>query len=361
MSLKDIISGRRVVVLIGAGGVGKTTTSVAVATLAAMSGKKVALLSIDPAKRLAAALGMSLGSQLSEVDFGQKMPGSVHAAMLDQKAVFDAMVKRHAPSPAVEARILADPLYKAASTNLGGPLEYMALAKLHELASDPQWDLVVLDTPPDTHALDFLARPNLLSGFMDNKVLSWLVKPFLVAGKFGFGRIMSLSEKLMGGMASVTGVDALRNLGEFLILMQEVIEGFHKAGEGVIKLLRGPSTGFLLVTVPTKAAARSAEYLASQLFDMGYRLDALILNRCLPEELLDVRLPDGPWARLLDARREGEGEVARSLKSNLEQHLTAHRTSGTAVMLMVPDQILDLHSAAGMVAFASHLANARQV
>jgi anion-transporting ArsA/GET3 family ATPase len=355
MSLRDMIKERRVLVLIGAGGVGKTTTSVAVATLAAQSGKKVALLSIDPAKRLAAALGMSLGSTLSQVNFGREMPGSVHAAMLDQKAVFDAMVRRHSPSPAVEARILADPLYKAASTNLGGPLEYMALAKLHELASDPQWDLVVLDTPPDTHALDFLARPNLLSGFMDNKVLSWLVKPFLVAGKFGFGRIMSLSEKLMGGMATVTGVDALRNLGEFLILMQEVIEGFHKAGEGVIRLLRGSTTGFFLVTVPTKAAARSAVYLADQLFDMGYRLDALILNRCVPEEVVTAELPEGPWASLLSARRDGEAEVTQSLKQTLATH------QGPAVMVKVPDQALDLHNADGIVEFANHLANARHV
>ena len=367
--LMDLVRSHRILVFIGAGGVGKTTTSIGAAILGAMAGKRVALLSIDPAKRLAAALGMQLGNDLAPINLkdlpgGGTIQGSVHAAMLDQKAVFDAMVRKHAPSKSVEARILADPLYRAASTNLAGPLEYMALARLHELADDPSWDLVVLDTPPDTHALDFLARPNLLSGFMDNKVLSWLVKPFLMAGRFGFGKVLSLGEKLMGGMASITGVDALRNFGEFLVLMQEVIEGFHKSGERVVEILRSAQTGFVMVTVPTRAAERSAIFLAGQLQTMGYGLDAVVLNRCLPAAVSSeieagrgTTSTPGTLDGILAARAHGESKVIDGLAGKLEKsQTTAGSQTRRAVRLVRVDELtVDLHTRDSVLAFAESL------
>lgn len=336
------LSEKKIIVMIGAGGVGKTTTAIAVALAAAESGKRVALLSIDPAKRLAAALGMKVGDKLARLSLPIKGKGSVDAAMLDQKAMFDAMVLRHAPSSAVAERIFAHPVYRAASTNLSGPLEYMALAKLKDLAEDPSYDVVVLDTPPDTHALDFLERPNVLAGFMENKVMTWLVKPFLLAGRLGLGRLLNAGEKLMGGIAKVTGVSSLHAFGEFLVLMQEVIQGFHTAGEKILTILRRSDTAFVLVTVPTPAAARSARHLTSELKRLGYACHALVLNRCLPTSVAAslAASPTDPALAALVRRRAGEDQ----LKSVL--------TKEAAQVVTVPESDEDLGTIEGLLSLA---------
>lgn len=351
-----MLSSQRVLVMIGSGGVGKTTSAIAMATLAAKHGKKVALLSIDPAKRLAAALGIPLGHELAQVRFPDEanVKGSLHAAMLDQKAVFDGMVRKHAPSPHIADRILRDPLYIAASTNLSGPLEYMALARLQELADDPKWDLVVLDTPPDSHALDFLGRPNVLSGFLENKVIGKLLKPVVMAGKFGLGGIASLSERMLGGVTSLTGFSALRKFGEFVLLMQEVIEGFHASGERVLEILRRPSSSFVLVTVPTKAATRSAQSLGDDLSRLGYALDGVVYNRCLPEAVVQgLRDKDGAQYAVLQTRRAGED---RSVKQ-LSDHLVADVRNNALWNVRIDELEGDLLSAMGIVRFANELAD----
>ena len=266
--METTLEKKRIILLLGAGGVGKTTSSIALAFWAAMQGKKVALLSIDPARRLAAALGIPLSLNLQEINWNQHLDkkdyqpkanqGKVFAGMLDQKAVFDHMVVKHAPTEDIARKILNHPLYQSASTNLSGPIEYMALAKLQELADDPAYDVIIVDTPPDTHALDFLARPNVLGGFMEQGVLSWLIKPFLVASRFGLSRFLNTSERLMGGISRVTGFGALTSFAEFLVLTQDIIEGFHKSGERIVTLLHQKDTGFILVMVPTHGACRSA-------------------------------------------------------------------------------------------------------
>ena len=285
--LEKLMDRRKTIILLGSGGVGKTSCSLGVAILAARKGKKVGLLSIDPAKRLASAMGISLGSNLKTIDFGShlEMKGSLDAAMLDQKAVFDDMVKKHAPSPETAQKILEHPLYIAASTKLAGPSEYMALAKLQEMIESKEFDLIVLDTPPDTHALDFLSRPNILSGFMENKVMNWLIKPFHVARKMGVNKLLTVGERLMGGLTRVTGIQALSVMTEFLVLMQQVIEGFHKSGEKLLETLHSKETGFVLVTSCHNAALRSAKNLAEQLVAYGYALDGVIFNKCMPLNL----------------------------------------------------------------------------
>lgn len=343
----------KVVVMLGAGGVGKTTSAILVAMLGAMAGRKVALLSIDPARRLAAALGLPLGNQLKRITlpegFGAK--GTIDGAMLDQKAVFDAMVRRYAPSDVVAEKILAHQVYRAISANLSGPLEYMALAKLHELSEDHRYDLIVLDTPPDTHALDFLARPNVLAGFMENRVMSWLIKPFLLAGKLGLGKLFSAGEKLMGGVAKVTGVSALHSFGEFLVLMQEVIEGFHSSGEKIVQLLGRKDTAFVLVTVPTAAAARSAIHLTKQLNEMNYEAAAVIFNRCLPTAVSkDLAAAPAAADTLLGRRFTGERRVLLGLDEALTK---AQRKRPRRYLLT--DQDHDLGTAEALMALSSQL------
>jgi anion-transporting ArsA/GET3 family ATPase len=288
--MQKLIETKRVIVVLGAGGVGKTSSAIALALRGAEAGKKVALLSIDPAKRLAAAMGLELSGKLSTVviDKSYGFKGYLDATMLDQKEVFDSMVIKHAPSQKIADRILIHPVYKAASTNLSGPLEYMALAKLQEIVENESYDLIVLDTPPDTHALDFLARPNVLAGFMENKVMSWMIKPFQLAGKFGLGRLLNAGEKMMGGIAKITGVSSLHAFADFLVLMQEVIEGFHRSGEKVVQTLKDKRTGFVMISVPLENSCRSTSFIADQLSLLGYSCDGLILNRCLPHAVVDA-------------------------------------------------------------------------
>jgi len=346
-----MLRSQRVVIIIGAGGVGKTTSAVALAIHAARLGRRVALLSIDPAKRLAAALGIELGHELRPVIFpdAADIKGTLSAAMLDQKAVFDGMVRKHAPSPHIADRILRDPLYIAASTNLSGPLEYMALARLQELAESPDWDLVVLDTPPDSHALDFLARPNVLSGFVENKVMSRLLKPVVMAGRAGLGRVMAISEKVLGGITSVTGFGALKSFGEFLLLMQEVIEGFHRSGERVIEILRRDSTSFVLVAAPHKAAARAATALSKELGAMGYILDGVVFNRCLPRPVShDAATSTADELAILKVRARSEDQVVEGFKEGL-----VGLQKGRAMWdVRIDDQTIDIHTLDGILKFS---------
>lgn len=352
--IEQMVSTQRVIVMIGSGGVGKTTSSVAIAIASAMQGKRVALLSIDPAKRLADALGIPLGHELAQVKFPDSygITGTLKAAMLDQKAVFDSMVQRHAPSEHIADRILRDPLYIAASTNLSGPLEYMALARLQELADDPNIDVVVLDTPPDTHALDFLGRPNVLAGFLEGKVISKLLRPMVLAGKFGFSSIAVIGEKLLGGVSSLTGFTAFRKFGEFILLMQEVIEGFHASGERVLEILRRPSSSFVLVALPTQASTRSGEHLVSQLNQMGYALDGVIFNRCLPAGVENDEEKLHETERMIfKTRRAGEA----SCLAQMSQRVKSTPRNVDLWILHVDEKPKDLCSVEAVVQLAREL------
>jgi anion-transporting ArsA/GET3 family ATPase len=338
--------------VLGAGGVGKTSTSIALALRGAADGKKVALLSIDPAKRLAAAMGLVLSGKLSPLKISPEygFRGYLDATMLDQKEVFDAMVRKHAPSEKVTKKILAHPVYQAASTNLSGPLEYMALARLQEIVEDSRYDLIVLDTPPDTHALDFLARPNVLAGFMENKVMSWLIKPFQLAGRLGIGRILSAGEKLMGGIAKVTGVSSLHSFADFLVLMQEVIEGFHRSGERVVATLKDRRTGFVMVTTPLQNACRSAEFISTQLADLGYHCQGLILNRCLPKDVVEAAKTGGGAAGDFVAQRAAyQDALARGLEGELRKKFPRLHVQ------YVEEFTKDLGSVDGMINFSKTL------
>lgn len=278
---------KKVVLVLGAGGVGKTTTSIAMAFAALEQGKKkIGLLSIDPAKRLADALGIPLGTKPALVPIKTKnYLGQIHAAMVDQKEIFDQMVKRYAPTPLIANKILGHPIYQAASTELAGPLEYMALAQLESMVASKSFDLIIVDTPPDSHALDFLSRPNILADFMENKVMSWLIKPFHMASKIGIGRLLNHGERLMGGLSKVTGLQALKLVAEFLILMQQVIEGFHENGQRIKSLLSDPGTFFFLVSTPNQTSFDTAQFLKRELAAKNYPLYGWVFNRTIGSEL----------------------------------------------------------------------------
>lgn len=365
MSLIEQIADLRVIMILGSGGVGKTSTSIALACAAARRGKKVALLSIDPAKRLASALGISLGSDLKAVVAPDLLglTGSLDAAMLDQKAVFDSLVAKYAGSQKVADKIYANRLYQAASTSLAGPLEYLALAKLALVDESQKYDLIVVDTPPDTHALDFLQRPNLLNGFVENKVMNWMLKPFLVAKRFGLTKLMSVGERLMGSIAAVTGVQALEALAEFLVLIQEVIGGFHGSGQRVVQMLKRKDTAIFLVGVPSSASFRSLSSMSKDLLKMDYGVSGVIINRLLPAAVSAQLVPGTPsdfkgpasdesgLIEMLLRRKKSEGALLKKLAD-------LFLTGPTKTPLFQVEELSgDLQTIAGLLEFVQKIEN----
>ena len=359
-SISEVLDEAKVLVVLGPGGVGKTTTSLALAIGEAKKGKKVALLSIDPAKRLADALGIALGTEPRPVEFEESLgiKGTLDAAMIDQKAIFDQMVGRFVHDEVLRNKIFNHPLYLALSTNLAGPLEYVSLAKLHELFQSSDYDVVVLDTPPDSQALDFLARPNLLAGFMEKKVIHWLIKPFHLANKLGFNKVLSLGERLMGGVAQVTGVDALKNLAEFVVLMQQVIEGFHHTGQDVLDTLHRQDARFLLITKPSYQGGRTAVAMAEQLYEMSFDLHGVMVNRCFPaevaNELTQLNLLDNVNTRQitkqLHEKLQGQLSIVENVKDRLEN------IYGKMVPVWkLKEQTRPLHNAKAMVELADEI------
>ncbi|GAB4215405.1 MAG: hypothetical protein OHK0013_40980 [Sandaracinaceae bacterium] len=274
--LASLHEGKRLVVLVGPGGVGKTTLAAALAADAAAQGRSVALLTIDPARRLAGALGLDrLGDALAPVP---DAPG-LEAAMLDTRASFDALVGRIARSEVERARILENRLYEAFSRTLARPHAYVAMERLHELLATSEDDrLVVLDTPPTRSALDILDAPGRLARFLDTKVADALVSRALEDGVRGWAQRSgrALVRALLGRVLGETLVD---DLADFFEVFFHLRHGFAGRAAAIQAHLRAPSTAFVLVTAPDPSHLGDASALAEGLRARGVPLDALLSNR----------------------------------------------------------------------------------
>jgi anion-transporting ArsA/GET3 family ATPase len=280
--LERRLRGKRVCICVGAGGVGKTSTSAALALALAARGQKVAVVTIDPAARLAAALGLEQlsgephlieRSLLSQQ--GVEMKGELWAMMLDPKGTFDDIVARLADDDSAREEILANPIYRELSSAVAGSQELSAIAKLYELRHEHDFDVIVLDTPPSRNAVDFLEAPNRLLGFLEGRALKVFIAPGGMAARL-FGRSTAL---VFAIFARVTGVDMLSDLSTFFRSVSGVLDGFGERTRGVAKLLRDPSTAFIIVTSPEPEPAREAVFLAEKLASSGMSRDGLIINR----------------------------------------------------------------------------------
>jgi anion-transporting ArsA/GET3 family ATPase len=280
--LSGRLRGKRVLVCVGAGGVGKTTTSAALALGLAQRGQKVAVVTIDPARRLAAALGLAeLPSEPQRIEpelfaeQGVAIEGELWAMMLDAKRTFDDLIAHLTPDQREREEILANPVYEELSTAIAGSHELSAIAKLYELHEEHDFDTIVLDTPPSRNALDFLDAPGRMLGFLEGRALQVFLGPSgLTARVFGRGTAL-----VFAIFARVTGVDMLSELSRFFRSLTGVIDGFGERTRQVQALLRAPHTSFLVVTSPEPEPAQEAEFLLLRLAEKDMPVGELIVNR----------------------------------------------------------------------------------
>jgi len=270
----------RIVVCCGAGGVGKTTTAAALGLRAAERGRKVVVLTIDPARRLAQAMGLTELDNTPRPVTGINPPigGGLDAMMLDMKRTFDEIVVAHADPERAE-QILANPFYQSLSSSFAGTQEYMAMEKLGQLRRRGTWDLVVVDTPPSRSALDFLDAPKRLGSFLDGRFTRLLVAPAKAGGRASL-RVMSVSVGIVTKtMTRVLGAQLLRDVQSFVSALDTMFGGFRERADETFRLLKNPETRFLVVAAPERDALREAAYFVRRLAEEDMPLAGLVLNR----------------------------------------------------------------------------------
>jgi len=327
--IEALLQQKKIVLCLGGGGVGKTTVSAALALAAALRGRRVALLTIDPAKRLKDALGMpELASEPTQVcldGLGGVPGGELVAQMLDAKRTFDQLVARFAPSLDAAKRILDNRLYQYVSGALAGSQEYMALEKLYEIATADRYDLIVIDTPPTHHALDFLDAPRRMIDLLSSRALSILQRPSLALFGVGSRIAQAALETILRALERFTGLRLLAEVADFIGGFEGMIDGFQNRADAVRRLLRDPETAAVLVTSAEPLTVEETAAFYRELDRAGLFVGAVVMNRTVPEALLArVRHRRSPIPRelrrkLRDARRELEalGDRDRRMAANL--------------------------------------------
>jgi anion-transporting ArsA/GET3 family ATPase len=364
-SLGEVVAGHSVVICAGSGGVGKTTTAAALGLHAAEEGRRTIVLTIDPARRLADALGLrDLGNEEREVALEAK--GSLSAMMLDQKGAWDQQVERYAPSTEARDRILGNRFYQHLSQSFAGSQEYMAVEQLSELHRSGRYDLIVVDTPPTKHALDFLDAPQRIAAFLDRQVVRWFVKPYFSAGWVTLRTVNRTVGALFRRLEDATGVSALVEVSDFFVSMSTLFEGFEARVQRVNRLLRSRQTAFVLVASPDEQVLTEAEYFCRKVDELSVPLRAVVFNRVHPESAAGRR--GVAVSALMQTLGSMVGaEQARRLAENFTQYETLARGDNLrleafrrqlpkrAVVATVPNFDEDLHDLSGLRRMIPHL------
>ncbi len=273
----------RVIVCCGSGGVGKTTTAAALALRAAERGRQTVVLTIDPARRLAQALGLrELGNHPKQVQVeGFEPKGELWAMMLDMRRTFDDMVRVHA-GPERAEQLLQNPFYQTISTSFSGTQEYMAMEKLGQLAATDEWDLIIVDTPPSRSALDFLDAPTRLSSALDGRMIRLLTGP-AKAGGWGLRKVVNAGFSMFAkAVSTIIGGQLLTDASAFMQAFDSMFGGFRERARKTAELLRSGGTSFLVVAAPEPDALREASYFVERLSEESMPLAGLVANRTHP-------------------------------------------------------------------------------
>ena len=349
--ITQAVAQSNVLVCVGSGGVGKTTVAATLALRAAVDGKGSLVCTIDPARRLANSLGLEvLGNAETRIAdpvlataAGRPPGASMHAMMLDMKRAWDELIEQRAP-PDKRDKILGNRFYQSLSSALAGSQEYIAMEKLCELRMQRGYPLIVLDTPPTAHALDFLDAPNRILDFLDNDAAKWLLTPALAAGKIGLKLFNLGSSYVAKTISRFTGVETLQELANFMLHMSSMYEGFRERAHQTRALLEAPTTSFVLVTGPMPERIDEAVYFHTTLLQNHMRIAAVVVNRVHPP------VPHALWAqaaRLPEALRK---RVELTLSEN--EHMAAQDARGLArlaelcaptPLVVVPLFELDVH------------------
>ena len=359
--LEEALRTLEVLVCVGPGGVGKTTVSASLALQSAIAGREAMVCTIDPARRLANALGLEEFGNV-EMTIPEKVwsgadltPGApLHAMMLDMKRSWDDLISRSA-SEELRERIFANRFYQALSTVLAGSQEYIAMEKLWELRNDRDYPLIVLDTPPTAHALDFLDAPDRLLGFMGNDTARFFLNPAAKAGRFGM-KIASLGTGfVLKQLSRVAGGQTLEELGAFLSALSSLNEGFSERARGVKALLRDEKTGFVLVTTPAPERLNEVIHFHDLLVQSDMRPVAIVVNRVhqAPDEELSLQ------AAALDGklREHVESTIAeaRLLAERDLQGIRRLQQDVKTPLVIVPRLANDVHDLRGLAEAAGYL------
>lgn len=376
MSLAPLLREHRIVVCVGSGGVGKTTCAAALALYGAMHGRRSMVLTIDPARRLAQSLGMeALGSDGEKISpellaaAGVEISGSLSAGMLDQKSAWDDFIARHAPSQEACRAILDNDFYQHLSRSFAGSTEYMAIEELCRIHESGQYDLIVLDTPPTTHALDFLEAPRRLEDFLDRSIVGWLVKPYLSVGWTAWKTASRTVRFIVKRIEEAAGPGTLAEISAFFVAMERLFDGITERSRKVRALLGGPQTAFVLVAGPEEQVLGESEHLTTKMSELGMPLRGVVMNRVHPlpgaaelavppEQLrdhlagtcpdLDAEAIDWLASAYLDGCTVARAEDVRRevFEAGLPQDI---------VMVAVPEFERDVHDIAALAAVAARI------
>jgi anion-transporting ArsA/GET3 family ATPase len=364
VKIEELITERDVVICCGSGGVGKTTTAAVLALEGARRGRRACVVTIDPAKRLADTLGVAeLSNQATEIDRSlwvdsdtETAPGgALYALMLDTKSTFDRLVTRNAQDDEQAQRILDNRFYRNVSGALGGTAEYMAMEKLHELHDEGDYDLIVVDTPPTRHALDFLDAPKRLTRLLDNRIFRLLMMPTRAYVKLASVAVQTF----LHTVSRVVGSEVVDDVVNFFRAFEGMESGFRARAQAVDRLLADPRTAFVLVTSPRRDALEEATFFANRLGQNGQQVQALIVNRVHPP--FGDESPAGLRAAADALRLDGTDAALRlaALYDNLADfrdvailergHIEGLRDKiGTAVVAFVPYLARDVYDFAAL-------------
>jgi anion-transporting ArsA/GET3 family ATPase len=356
MTLRDALKERSIVVVCGAGGVGKTTTAAAIA-LDAAADRRVIVVTIDPARRLASALGLDggIGHAESTVELPPGYNGTLDAAMLDMKTAWDDLVERYSPTRAQAERIKTNRIYRGVSEQFVGSQGYMAMERLADLYDKRSYDLIVIDTPPTRSALDFLEAPKRMTDFIGGSLLRWMAKPYAAAGRIGARAFNFTASPFLRIADRVLGSQVLEDMSALVMDFQNMYDGFKERAEQVLGLLSSHETGFVVVTTLEGPPLAEAGFFIDRLVDENLNLAGVVANKVFPLDLANANIDvpsDGFSERVRDEARAAV-RTLQTLAARDARSLAELRKRSKAEIAHVPLMTHDVHDLDGLSQLAA--------
>lgn len=354
---QDITANHRIVIVGGSGGVGKTSVSAAIAIRCALEGYKTLVLTIDPARRLAGALGLDgIATEATEVtprlrEQGLEPKGQLFAMMLDVQNTLDRVVDRYAPDAAAKQEILDNRLYQNISTRLSGSQEYASMQRLYEIATQENYDRIVLDTPPTTHALDFLTAPKRLLEFFDSKLIHTFVS---VGGKAGRG-FFKLTDVFFRALERLTGAGLIHEIAEFFKIAETILQPFQNQADLTDAMLRQPDVTFVVVTGPNQHQLDDAADFRGKLRQMGIAVNGYIVNRWLERQLKDTTLTEATDLSTLEGRVQTWGARLEAVAGRQTEAIGRLESQSDVPVVRIPVFAGDIHTVEGLMQIVKRL------